>query len=159
MSKSFETFRAGCIAAGLVLATSGGARAQDTLVAGWDFSQYIGPNALTVDCINPALQLEANYSDFDPTAGTGAEASAFGTMFNDGSNGSTDSVGAMFPYNPASRAVTENKTRPQNNVPFGDLTPMAQTFRRQVLALFLERGLIERELRRPWAECAVFARR
>ena len=31
-----------------------------------------------------------------------------------------------------------------HHVPFGDLARMAQTFRRRVLALFLQRGLIER---------------
>ena len=72
MFQSIRLNRLMLIAAAVVLSSPGTAHAQDTLVAGWDFSQYIGPNALSVDCVNPALQLEANYSDFDPTSGAGA---------------------------------------------------------------------------------------
>jgi hypothetical protein len=64
--------------------------AQAFLVAGWDFSQYLGDAVLSVDLVaTPATTLDANYSDFDPTFGAGAESAAFGTMYINGSFGST----------------------------------------------------------------------
>lgn len=59
------------------------------VVAGWDFSQYLGDNLLTIDGVNGATTLPANYSNLDPTFNAGAESAAFGTMYIDGSFGST----------------------------------------------------------------------
>jgi hypothetical protein len=65
--------------------------AQAALIAGWDFSQWAGDGLLSVDgatFVDP-VQLPANYSNLDPTFGAGAESAAFGTLFLDGSFGST----------------------------------------------------------------------
>ena len=60
-------------------------------VAAWDFSQYLSPGFLSTDGLNPATTLSANYSDLDATQalGLGIGSDAFGTLFLDGSNGST----------------------------------------------------------------------
>ena len=63
--------------------------AQGSVVAAFDFSQYLGPGANTIDGVNLASQVPANYSDFDPTFGAGAESAAFGTLYLDGTNGSS----------------------------------------------------------------------
>jgi hypothetical protein len=77
---------AGMIAAS-VLALAAGAQA--TMVAGWDFSQYRGPGLLSTDGATYSNTLDANYSDLDPTSGAGAESSLFGTLYFDGSFGSS----------------------------------------------------------------------
>jgi hypothetical protein len=107
----------------LLLAIPGAASAQssDVFVAGWDFSQYIGPNTPSTDCATLSTSLPANYSDFDPTFGAGLESAAFGTMYNDGSNGSTDSITAMVPFTPNSTAITANIDVPDNEMPVGDV--------------------------------------
>ena len=107
----------------LTLALSGNAKAQDVFVAGWDFSQYIGANALSIDCLTIAGSLVSNYSDFDPPFGAGAESAAFGTMYNDGTNGSTDSTGGgMLPViTPTAGAISENEDAPLNMVPDPDV--------------------------------------
>jgi len=69
------------------------APAQATMVAGWDFSQYLGDGALSVDGAVYTDTLSANYSNLDPTFGAGLESTPFGTLFLDGSFGSTN-VGA-----------------------------------------------------------------
>ena len=67
---------------------SGEAAAQ--MVAGWDFSQYIGEPLLSIDeNLTPIAALPANYSHFDPTFNAGAESAAFGTFHYDGNFGST----------------------------------------------------------------------
>ena len=66
------------------------APAQALVVAGWDFSQYLGDSLLTLDGANGANTLSANYSNLDPTFNTGAESANFGTMFIDGQYGSTN---------------------------------------------------------------------
>jgi hypothetical protein len=63
--------------------------AHASTIAGWDFSQYLGDGLLTIDGSSGANTLAANYSTFDPTAGVGAESAAFGTMYIDGSFGSS----------------------------------------------------------------------
>jgi len=74
------------LAATALLATP----AQALVVAGWDFSQYLGDSLLTLDGVNGANTLSANYSNLDPTFNTGAESANFGTMFIDGQYGSTN---------------------------------------------------------------------
>ena len=61
--------------------------------AGWDFAEYIGPSAPSIDSINPVTTLDALYSDFDLTSGAGQESRQFGTAFLDGTNGSTAGAG------------------------------------------------------------------
>lgn len=65
-------------------------RAQEVeLIAGWDFSQYFGDGLLSIDGVTFTDTLDANYSALDPTFGAGLESAAFGTMYIDGSFGST----------------------------------------------------------------------
>lgn len=80
------------------------AAAQDeTMIAGWDFSQYVGDGLLSIDGATFTTTLPANYSNLDPTFGAGAESALFGTMYINGQFGSTavsaDGSGneAMFP--------------------------------------------------------------
>lgn len=74
------------IASVLILAP---APARAFLVAGWDFSQYLGDGILSVDGETYVLTLPANYSSLDPTFNAGVESAAYGTMYIDGSNGSS----------------------------------------------------------------------
>ena len=75
----------------LALAALVGSPAQATMIAGWDFSQYAGDGFMSVDGGGTFTDtLDANYSDLDPTFGAGAESAAFGTMYVNGSFGSTD---------------------------------------------------------------------
>ncbi len=60
------------------------------MIAGWDFSQYYGAGELSVDGASYTNVLSANYSSLDPTFGAGAESSFFGTLYFDGSFGSTN---------------------------------------------------------------------
>ena len=70
------------------------------MVAGWDFSQYFGSGFLTEDGVSFRGDLDANYSNFDPSFGAGKlganelppGSDAFGTMYIDGQFGSTDVV-------------------------------------------------------------------
>jgi hypothetical protein len=87
------------IAAVLALFAPGASQAY--VVAGWDFSQYLGDFLLTLDGVNGATTLSANYSNLDPTFNAGAESAAFGTMYIDGSFGST----AIDPFDPAPAIV------------------------------------------------------
>lgn len=63
------------------------------LVAGWDFSQYNADGSLDSGAGSDDT-LSANYSSFDATGGAGGtgpgDAPDFGTMYMDGSFGSTD---------------------------------------------------------------------
>src|SRR5258707_9305890 len=61
-----------------------------TGIAGWDFSQYFGDGLLSTDGVTFTNTLSANYSNLDPTFNAGAESAAFGTMFMNGSFGSTN---------------------------------------------------------------------
>lgn len=75
----------------LALAALVGNSAQATMIAGWDFSQYLGDGFMSTDGGNSFTNtLSANYSDLDPSFGAGAESAAFGTMFANGSFGSTN---------------------------------------------------------------------
>jgi hypothetical protein len=69
---------------------------QAFLAAGWDFSQYAGDALLQIDGIHFTTTLSANYSDLDPTFGAGAESAAFGTMYLNGSFGSSAVVPTGF---------------------------------------------------------------
>lgn len=100
---------------GVVAALAGPARAQ--MVAGWDFSQYLGAGLLSIDGATFTDQLAANYSDLDPTFGAGLESAAFGTMHMDGTFGSTNvdeaSAGAQFV--PTSDSLASNLDAPAFN--------------------------------------------
>lgn len=73
------------------IATFVASSAQATMIAGWDFSQYAGDGFMSVDGGGTFTNtLDANYSDLDPTFGAGAESAAFGTMYADGTFGSTN---------------------------------------------------------------------
>lgn len=78
------------VAVAVALGAAGTAHAEDAeLIAGWDFSQYFGDALLSVDGETYTSVLSANYSALDPTFGAGAESADFGTMYIDGSFGST----------------------------------------------------------------------
>src|SRR5262245_32887566 len=64
------------------------------VVAGWDFSQFRGNNRLEPIVTNT---VPANYSAFDPTFNAGSGSAAFGTLYFDGSNGSSSSSTAFLP--------------------------------------------------------------
>src|SRR5262245_6386669 len=100
--------------AAAVFAT-GSARA--ALVAGWDFSQFLAPGALTIDGANGANTLAANYSALDPTGNAGAESAAYGTLFFDGTNGSTfvDPFGAGPQFIPNDGSLVSNLNAPTPN--------------------------------------------
>ena len=102
-----------CIGAAVSLAVP--ARAQ--MVAGWDFSQYLGAGLLSIDGATFTDQLSANYSDLDPTFGAGLESAAFGTLHMDGTFGSTNvdeaSPGAQFV--PTSDSLGSNLDAPALN--------------------------------------------
>lgn len=81
--------------ASTALSVGAGPAAQaSTMVAGWDFSQFFGTGLWSLNAVDSvgATTPDANFSDLDPTFGVGAESAAFGTMFADGSFGSTEIV-------------------------------------------------------------------
>lgn len=87
-------------------------------VAAWDFSQFPNPGAFTTDGTTFEIteQLDANYSDLDPNF-LGPESAAFGTMFADGTAGST--VGGLTsPFAPNSEDLTENNDVLETNLVF-----------------------------------------
>jgi hypothetical protein len=98
-----------------------------SLVAGWDFSQYLsGGQVLSTDGSTLSNTLAANYSSLDPTFGAGAESAAFGRMVlpfapvGDGSE----------PFLPVSGSLTSNLAAPVPN-PFDSFTILTfegQTF-------------------------------
>lgn len=78
--------------ASLGLSTLVAGSAQATMVAGWDFAQYVAATLLSTDGANFINTLPADYSDVpggDPN-GAGVESAAFGTMLMDGSATSTN---------------------------------------------------------------------
>src|SRR5262245_55776567 len=99
-------------ALGISVLIAGSANA--SMVAGWDFSQYLAPGALTIDGATGTNVLSANYSNLDPTAGAGAESAAFGTMFINGSFGSTnvDPTSATPPFWPNDGSLVSNLNAP-----------------------------------------------
>ncbi|MCG8589592.1 MAG: PEP-CTERM sorting domain-containing protein [Proteobacteria bacterium] len=114
------------IASVAALAVSAGS-AQADMIAGWDFSQYLGAGALSTDGATLSTSLDANYSDFDPTFGAGAESAAFGTMYLDGQFGSSAVSNQVAPTN---GSLASNLTAPGGQ-PFDSLTVLTdegQTF-------------------------------
>ena len=99
-------------AIGISMLSAGGANA--TMIAGWDFSQYLAPGALTIDGANGTNVLSANYSNLDPTGGAGAESAAFGTMYMNGLNGSSnvDPLSANPAFAPVAGSLVSNLTAP-----------------------------------------------
>jgi len=76
----------GAAAASVLLAGS----AHAERIAGWDFSQYAVDGSLAIDFTFANVgSLDANYSDFDPTDGAGVESAAYGTLYYDGTFGSS----------------------------------------------------------------------
>ena len=73
----------------LALAALVGSPASATMVAGWDFSQWFGDGLASTDGATFQNTLDANYSDLDPSFGAGPDSGDFGTLYFDGSNGSS----------------------------------------------------------------------
>lgn len=97
-----------------------------TLVAGWDFSQYALDGALSIDGETLTDVLDANYSDYDPTFGAGAESAAYGRMFLDGEFGSTATPldldnDPIVPSAVAPGSLQSNLSTPLNGVPDPDV--------------------------------------
>jgi hypothetical protein len=92
------------------------------MVAGWDFSQYLAPAALTIDGAEGTNVLSANYSDLDPT-GLGPESAAFGTMFINGQYGSSfvDPFGAAPAFIPTDINLAANVEAPGGTLSFNQL--------------------------------------
>ena len=114
------------------LSTLAGAPARAEMIAGWDFSQYFGAGFLSIDGATFTEVLSANYSDLDPTFNAGAEAAAFGTMYIDGSFGSTAVVAGTGTEEifPVEGSLASNLDAPAVN-PFDSFTILAdegQTF-------------------------------
>lgn len=87
---------------------------QAAMIAGWDFSQYYGPGELSIDGATYTNVLSANYSNLDPTNGLGAESASFGTLYFDGSFGSTnvDPTSATSALTPTSLSLASNLGAP-----------------------------------------------
>lgn len=64
--------------------------AQGRTIAGWDFSQYRGAGSMTVDNSTFVDTLSANYSAEDGSFGAGSGAAAFGTLYMNGTGGSSN---------------------------------------------------------------------
>jgi hypothetical protein len=106
--------------AALAVSVASAGSADASLVAGWDFSQYLD-NTYTLDGATAAPDtLSANYSGLDPTFGAGAESAAFGRMrlpFTPVGDGSE-------PFLPSAGSLTPNLGLPTPN-PFDSLTILA----------------------------------
>jgi hypothetical protein len=108
------------IAAMLGAITLGG-NAKATVVAGWDFSQYLGDGTLVIDdgsIFEFVYTLGANYSYLvtpgeTPLSigGLGTQAAPYGTMFIDGQFGSTDQA-VQDAFLPFANSLNSNLTRP-----------------------------------------------
>jgi hypothetical protein len=113
-----------------LIAIAGSAQAaDDRVIAGWDFSQYWADGTLITDSsfVNQDT-LDANYSDFDPTFGAGAESAALGTLYFNGAHGSTNVDENAFPPDftptalaPAGGSLASNLGAPQNGIPANDV--------------------------------------
>ncbi len=77
-----------CASLTLTVCLAGSAHAVG--VIGWDFSQYVGSGFLSTDGATFTDTLSGNYSNLDPTGNAGAESATYGTLYMDGSFGSTD---------------------------------------------------------------------
>jgi len=100
--------------------------AQAVMVAGWDFSQYAGDGLFSIDGAEFTNVLSANYSNLDPTFGAGAESAAFGTLFFNGTFGSTNvDPSTTSTLNPTSPSLVSNVNAPVAGggpVPFDSYT-------------------------------------
>jgi len=97
------------------------------MVAGWDHSQYAGPDLLSIDGATFTNTLDANYSSLDPTFNAGAESAAFGTLYLDGQFGSSavDPNPGSATYVPVPPSLASNLTAPVTGPgtnPFDSLT-------------------------------------
>jgi len=91
----------------LSVLVAGSARA--TMIAGWDFSQYAFDGAISIDGGTLTDTLAANYSNLDPTFGAGSQSAAFGTMYLDGSFGSsTTPLDFTDPFVPTTGSLVSN---------------------------------------------------
>ncbi len=98
-----------------------GGNAKATMVAGWDFSQYLGDGTLVIDdgsIFEFVYTLGANYSHLVSPASTASgiggvspQAAQFGTMFIDGQFGSTDQA-AQDAFLPYANSLNSNINRP-----------------------------------------------
>lgn len=98
----------------LALSVAVTSSAQAAMIAGWDFSQYAADGELSVDGATYTNVLSANYSNLDPTFGAGAESAAFGTLYFDGSFGSTNVIpdAADSQVDPTSLSLVSNIDAP-----------------------------------------------
>jgi hypothetical protein len=104
----------------LVLITAPRHDAAARMIAGWDFSQYIGAGLLSVDGVNPADTLSANYSNLLPETTTppyalGPNAAPFGTLYYNGAFGSSDfeiTGTGTEPFSPAPGTLISNLDAP-----------------------------------------------
>jgi len=100
------------LAASVIVAGNAGA----ITIAGWDFSQYAGDGLLSIDGATGATTLNANYSNLDPTFSAGAESAQYGTMFINGTHGST----AVDPFSATPAVVPSSPSLASNlNAPVG----------------------------------------
>lgn len=112
------------IASMVAVVSAGSARAE--LIAGWDFSQYFTAGRLTIDGTTYVDTLDANYSSLDPSFNAGAGAAAYGTLYMDGTFGSTgiDPTPGNASVIPAPRKVgdygDEAATAAFQDIPVGD---------------------------------------
>jgi len=112
--------------AGFAAALFAAGPAQAAFIAGWDFTQYSGAASLNIDSDQGQTvdTLKSNYSDFDPTAGAGGLSQPYGTMWMNGTNGSTnvDETAALPIFRSTSGSLTPNVGTPgANEVPIGDV--------------------------------------
>lgn len=106
--KAFAVALAGLLVAGSAQASS--------LTAGWDFSQYLA-GFLSTDGATFTDTLSANYSSLDPN-GAGIESAPLGTMYLDGSFGSTATpLDGTDPFVPVTPNLVSNVNAA--NPPFG----------------------------------------
>lgn len=106
---------------GFVISLFAVGSAQAAMVAGWDFTQYIGAGTLALEeDFEDDNTLRSNYSDFDPTFGAGGASQPFGTLYMNGTNGSTSVTSANIA--PTTGSLTPNLGTPgANEVPVGDV--------------------------------------
>jgi hypothetical protein len=93
------------LAASLLMA--GQAQAVPQLVSGWDFSQSCLAGSWCDSGFGALSQIDANYSDLDPN-GLGIESADFGTLFLDGTNGSSNAGGFGSTFAPQTPNLTLN---------------------------------------------------
>ncbi len=111
---------AGAIASALLMSLAGTSNA--TMIAGWDFSQYLAPAALTIDGVEGTNTLAANYSDLDPT-GLGPDSGVFGALYINGMYGSSlvDPLGSFPEFIPTDINLVSNLDAPGGVVQFNQL--------------------------------------